>query len=572
MMGIQIYAKKGDILKVGQEIASGVDIDCIDKYSSQTPLMCAVTSPDAGIDMLRFLVENGANVNALSNEDHNTVLGLAVQSGNIDKIQFLLDAGADINYQTPCGYDVLIDAMYGRDISQDKNLLSILNLLISKGASVSGISSYGESAVRVASSVGRFDAVRVLLAAGADSNQLEWTELMHAIALGTVEDVKVLVDKKSDMEVRDSCNRTPWLLSLQVGELSKSKLLLSSGASRSDCGDGGKSPLIFAIESNHIEMLEWLIAQGFDIELIDEFDTTPLMVAVERGMTNCVKILLEAGANASKVDTYNSKAISKASNIEIFRMLFEAGEDINDINDDMRRLLTGVNNREIQVSAEEYAVGKHPRFGKTNPEIMEIAFWKAMVYSGDSAYKAKSIFGDTENDNWNQLVWCYQRFGETITQLPDGRIVEIGGEHEDSYDPDFCIYNDVVVYQGDGNFQIFGYPWDIFPPTDFHSATLVGEYIYIIGNLGYYNERISGETPVYRLHCDTLKIEKVETTGENPGWISEHKAFYKEPNEIQITGGKVFVIIDDKKEYLDNLFDYALNLTNFDWIRVHTVE
>ncbi|RCJ31601.1 hypothetical protein A6770_19690 [Nostoc minutum NIES-26] len=263
------------------------------------------------------------------------------------------------------------------------------------------------------------------------------------------------------------------------------------------------------------------------------------------------------------------KVITMASNIEILRMLVEAGEDLNEINDEMRRLLTGVSHSAIQVSAEDYSVGKHPRFGKTNPEIMEIDFWKAMVCNGDSAYIAKSMFGDADNDNRNKLVWCYQRFGRTITQLPDGKIIEIGGEHEDYYDPDFCIYNDVVVYQGDGNFQILGYPREIFPPTDFHSATLVGKYIYIIGNLGYYNERISGETPVYQLHCDTFKIKKVETTGEKPGWISRHKAFYKEPNKIQIAGGKVCVTVGEEQEYLDNLFDYALDLTNFNWIRVH---
>ena len=86
---------------------------------------------------------------------------------------------------------------------------------------------------------------------------------------------------------------------------------------------------------------------------------------------------------------------------------------------------------------------------------MEIPFWQAMVCEGCAAYTAKNIFNDTEN--WQDPAWCYQRFGRTITQLPDGRIVEIAGEHEDYYDPDFCIYNDVVVYQGDGNFHIFGY-------------------------------------------------------------------------------------------------------------------
>ena len=42
-------------------------------------------------------------------------------------------------------------------------------------------------------------------------------------------------------------------------------------------------------------------------------------------------------------------------------------------------------------------------------------------------------------------VWCFSRFGTSLTELPDGRFVQIGGEHEDFYDPDFCIYNDVTV-------------------------------------------------------------------------------------------------------------------------------
>jgi hypothetical protein len=34
-----------------------------------------------------------------------------------------------------------------------------------------------------------------------------------------------------------------------------------------------------------------------------------------------------------------------------------------------------------------------------------------------------------------------QRFGQSLTLLPDCRAVQIGGEHEDWYDADFCIYN-----------------------------------------------------------------------------------------------------------------------------------
>jgi hypothetical protein len=41
--------------------------------------------------------------------------------------------------------------------------------------------------------------------------------------------------------------------------------------------------------------------------------------------------------------------------------------------------------------------------------------------------------------------------------------------------------SDVVVHHPDGRIDIFGYPKAAFPPTDFHSARLVGNRIALIG-------------------------------------------------------------------------------------------
>jgi hypothetical protein len=59
------------------------------------------------------------------------------------------------------------------------------------------------------------------------------------------------------------------------------------------------------------------------------------------------------------------------------------------------------------------------------------------------------------------------------------------GEHEDHYDPDFFIHNDVVVRTPDGEVAIYGYPTEVFLPTDFHTATLLPASIVLIGSLGY---------------------------------------------------------------------------------------
>ena len=100
--------------------------------------------------------------------------------------------------------------------------------------------------------------------------------------------------------------------------------------------------------------------------------------------------------------------------------------------------------------------------------------------------------------------------------LPDGRYVQIGGEHEDHYDPDFYIYNDLVVHDGKGGFEIYGYPQEVFPPTDFHTATLCDKHIYVIGCLGYPKQRCVGHTPVHRLTLDSWEIEVIPMTGGAP--------------------------------------------------------
>ena len=127
----------------------------------------------------------------------------------------------------------------------------------------------------------------------------------------------------------------------------------------------------------------------------------------------------------------------------------------------------------------------------------------------------------------------------STTQLQDNSWVQIAGEHEDSYDPDFCIYNDVVVHDGNGNAQFYVYPPDVFPPTDFHSATLVDGAIVLIGNLGYDESRQPGQTQVLRLDLTDFSIGRIDTTGPRPGWISSHRARL-DGDRIVVWGGKVW--------------------------------
>jgi hypothetical protein len=182
---------------------------------------------------------------------------------------------------------------------------------------------------------------------------------------------------------------------------------------------------------------------------------------------------------------------------------------------------------------------KAPRIGSANPEPMDFAFWLHMVQSGLSAAAARRAFAPEARFDDGGPVWSFDRFGPSRTQLSDGRVICVGGEHEDFYDPDFFIYNDVIVVRPDGAAAIYGYPRESFSPTDFHTATLLDDRIIIIGGLGYRGQRGGVRTPVYSLNLQSLAISRITTGGEYPGWIYEHQArLMQDGQTIRVWGGK----------------------------------
>ena len=207
-----------------------------------------------------------------------------------------------------------------------------------------------------------------------------------------------------------------------------------------------------------------------------------------------------------------------------------------------------------------------PRFGNANPQKIESRVWEWLVRSKLSAYASRQKLNDP-SILMGGPTWTFDRFGQSVTELPDGRTVYIAGEHEDFYDPDFYIYNDVVVTHPDGTVDFYCYRKSDFPPTDFHTATLAGASIVIIGSLGYTGERNLQETQVCTLSLDTFEIHKVKPSGISPGWIHRHHAALSEDGRsIIVTKGK----LDLGREHAlrENIDDWKLHLDDWRWERL----
>jgi hypothetical protein len=221
------------------------------------------------------------------------------------------------------------------------------------------------------------------------------------------------------------------------------------------------------------------------------------------------------------------------------------------------------------ITRDLFLVFRAPRAVVRNPHDVTNPVWAWLARNPSlSAYQANQHF-DGPSSMGVGPCWCNQRFGQSTTTLPDGRVVAIGGEHEDFYDPDFYIYNDVIVTDPSGGVTIYAYPDSAFKPTDGHSATLVGERIVIIGTVGYAGTRVEGKTPVHVLDTNTFAIEPVATEGARPGWISKHTAeLAGDGRSIVVRGGEIHATVEGREVMLENTDDWRLDLDTWRWTRL----
>jgi ankyrin repeat protein len=261
----------------------------------RTPLMLAAESSEATVEMLRWLIGRGADVGAWSEgEAGQPVLAYALRAADVSKARALVEAGADVRYRSPAGYDAAIHA--ASSSAGGPRLLDVLRFVVEQGAPLSTVSAYGEAALRMLSHVVRFDAVRLLLEAGADERLLGWTPLLRATALGSLEEVAAWVRGGAPLEACDSWSRTAWLLAVCMGDLDKARLLLDAGSDPTVRSRVGRSALHHAAEGGRPEVIRWLLGIGLEVDARSDFDQTALHVAAEKGFLDVVDALVVGGA------------------------------------------------------------------------------------------------------------------------------------------------------------------------------------------------------------------------------------------------------------------------------------
>lgn len=328
-------------------LGAGADVNFAGP-NGETPLMIAAGL--GNIEPLKALLEAHADVNAKDTASQSTALMVAVRENHPDAVKLLIEHGADVNARTRVGQKPSPRVPNAGGGSHGAG--------INRG----GVPERGQqdptpgamTALLYAARDGRLEIAQMLVAAGADVNQVEANKinpLQMAIENDHVELAKFLLDHNADINAADFWGRTPLWLAVEMRNLDTDKsgengvdrasvlslveALLSRGAN------------VNARTTEYPPIRRWIMPLN-DLSWVDITGQTPFFRAALSGDVTVMRMLLEKGADpkiatlegtttlmaAAGVNWVGGQtyAESKESLLAAVKLCFDKGVDVNAAN------------------------------------------------------------------------------------------------------------------------------------------------------------------------------------------------------------------------------------------------
>jgi ankyrin repeat protein len=158
------------------------------------------------------------------------------------------------------------------------------------------------------------------------------TPLMYAAEIGSVDAMRLLLDRGADVNAQNAFGSTALMWS--VSDAAKVRLLLDHGAQVNTAANSGRTALIIAAFTNpSAEVVRLLLAKGAKVDVMDRRHVTPLNAATFANDTATVRLLLEAGADLETPDTFiGLTPLMNAAgnrNVEAVKLLLAKGAKVN---------------------------------------------------------------------------------------------------------------------------------------------------------------------------------------------------------------------------------------------------
>jgi len=290
----------GDASIVAALITAGADPN--EKLPlGRTPLMEA--SRTGNVETIKVLLDHGAEVNAKETLRGTTPLMWAADEGHAPAIQLLIQRGADINARSS-----LVER--GRGPALGKSNDPRKQVEAQGAARAAGLASppLGSGrATAAAPAQGRAGGRGGRGAAGAAADGTDQgDDAAAAAAFG--------FGGRGQAAVKDGGALTPLVYAVRANDLDSVKVLLAAGADVNQVTGYGWSPLLVATQNRYYKLGAYLIDHGADVNLANKGLWTPLYLAtdnrnIESGdypvrkgdmdHLDFIKLLLDKGANVN---------------------------------------------------------------------------------------------------------------------------------------------------------------------------------------------------------------------------------------------------------------------------------
>ncbi|MDH5691839.1 MAG: ankyrin repeat domain-containing protein [Gammaproteobacteria bacterium] len=222
-----------------------------------------------------------------------TELQLAAARGQADRIQTILDRGGKVDEPNQHGRTPLM-------LAADFGHHEAVRVLLKNNAFMNAQDIDGMTALMIAAADGHTDTIKVLLEYGADPNivnNYDATALTNSVFFGHIDASKALLEGKTRF-TREASEKALLIVS-GLGHVEIIKLLLDYGVDVNANGKNKRTPVMAAINFDHVGSVETLLKKGARTDAMDSDGITVMELAKDKGNPQIVALIEKYSKNIS---------------------------------------------------------------------------------------------------------------------------------------------------------------------------------------------------------------------------------------------------------------------------------
>jgi serine/threonine-protein phosphatase 6 regulatory ankyrin repeat subunit B len=316
-----------DILKFLKDKIPNIDFKSVDD-SKITALWLA--AQQGHVDIVKWLISEGADVNIISQKNGFSALHMAVQKNKLDVVQLLLHHNANKNIEN-------MEGCYPMHLAISHGYLDMVNLLVdNSNLNKTNDNIHQVTPLWLASQHGKLEIVKFLANKGADLNlprmDTQMPPLYIAMNEKQTEVVKELLSRNAAVNLIDSTGNSSLHWAVHLGDLGILQLILNKGIGINVTNSGGGTPLYGAVFSNDKPIVEFLLNKRANPNIPNNAGIYPMHAAADNGNIEIIKALVRAGVSINMQSTAGDSVAHYATqrgNLEMLRLLINEGANQN---------------------------------------------------------------------------------------------------------------------------------------------------------------------------------------------------------------------------------------------------